>query len=141
MAYMEWSDKFETGLQDIDNDHQALFMFVNDLDDKVAEGEGDEAIGSTLAGLLRYIEVHFAREEGFMLAVDYPELDHHREQHGKLTEEVIVLKAQFDADPVQLDPDDLLAFLKDWLENHILHSDLKFVPYAVRFRDNLQNPA
>ena len=40
---MEWSDKFETGMEHIDKDHPMLFMIVNSLHDMVAVEEGHEA--------------------------------------------------------------------------------------------------
>ncbi|PPR70642.1 MAG: hypothetical protein CFH05_01696 [Alphaproteobacteria bacterium MarineAlpha3_Bin4] len=40
---MEWSDKFETGMEHLDKDHRTLFMIVNSLHDIVAVEEGHEA--------------------------------------------------------------------------------------------------
>ena len=40
---MEWSDKFETGMENLDKDHRTLFMIVNSLHDIVAVEEGHEA--------------------------------------------------------------------------------------------------
>ena len=40
---MEWSDKFETGMEHLDKDHRTLFMIVNSLHDIVAAEEGHEA--------------------------------------------------------------------------------------------------
>jgi hemerythrin-like metal-binding protein len=66
MPFMEWSDRYATGIEDIDNDHRTLFTFVNDLHDKIADGAADDDVGATLAGLVNYVQVHFEREEMIM---------------------------------------------------------------------------
>ncbi len=132
MAFMEWSREFETGVEHIDNDHQTLFAFVNDLHDKYVEGEGDAAIEATLAGLVNYVNVHFAREEAYMKELNYPDLAIHRKMHGSLADQVLEMRTQFRDDPAQVDCAELLAFLKNWLTNHILLTDMDYVEHARR---------
>lgn len=128
MPFMEWSDVYATGIKDIDNDHQALFMFVNDLHDKIAEGASTDDIAETLAGLTNYVNVHFVREENFMDDAGYDDLEDHAEAHRRLSARVFALKEQFDATPEDFDQAAFLEFLKGWLTGHILYTDMDYVP-------------
>ncbi len=130
MAYIDWSDKYRTGNHEIDSDHQSLFMFVNALHDTVSGGSPDiDSMTDLFNGLIRYIELHFDREESLLRKVDYPDLANHCESHTALAERVRAYKAEFDSDPYVLDHGEVLEFLKDWLHNHILKTDMAYVPY------------
>jgi hemerythrin len=128
MAFMEWSEDYVTGITDIDNDHQTLFMFVNDLHDKITTGAGNEDIGETLAGLVNYVGVHFTREEQFMTEAGYSDLEDHAEAHRRLSARVFALKDQFETAPRDFDSAAFLEFLKGWLTGHILYTDMDYVP-------------
>ena len=128
MPFMEWSNEYAAGINDIDNDHQALFMFVNDLHDKISSGDSQEAIAETLAGLVNYVNVHFIREENFMDEAGYADLEDHAEAHRRLSARVFGLKEQFDEAPQDFDNDAFLEFLKGWLTGHILYTDMDYVP-------------
>lgn len=128
MPFMEWSEEYATGIADIDNDHQALFMFVNDLHDKISEDAGNDSITETLAGLVNYVNVHFVREENFMEDAGYEDLEDHAEAHRRLSARVFALKEQFDEAPEDFDREAFLEFLKGWLTGHILYTDMDYVP-------------
>ena len=128
MPFMEWSEDYATGIRDIDNDHQVLFMFVNDLHDKFAAGASDDDVATTLAGLANYVNVHFVREEEFMADAGYEDLEDHAEAHRRLSARVFSLKEQFDTNPSGFNREGFLEFLKGWLTGHILYTDMDYVP-------------
>jgi len=128
MPFMEWSEQYATGIVDIDNDHRTLFTFVNDLHDKVESGADDDAVATTLAGLVNYVGVHFEREENFMAAAGYEDLEDHVASHHRLAARVMAQKEQFDADPENFNREALLEFLRGWLTGHILYTDMDYVP-------------
>ncbi len=129
MAFMDWDEQYATGIEDIDNDHKALFMFVNDLHDKIAAKAGADAISDTLSGLINYVNVHFVREENLLEGADYPDFDEHAESHRRLSARVFSLQEQYQADPKAFDPEALLEFLKGWLTGHIMYTDMDYVPF------------
>ncbi len=128
MPFMEWSEEYATGITDIDNDHKALFMFVNDLHDKVSSGADVDEIATTLAGLVNYVNVHFVREENLMAEAGYEDLEDHAEAHRRLSARVFSLKEQFDEQPRAFNREAFLEFLKGWLTGHILYTDMDYVP-------------
>ncbi|MBI1986387.1 MAG: hemerythrin family protein, partial [Rhodospirillales bacterium] len=81
MSFVAWSDDYKVGIAAIDNDHKTLFGLVNRLHDRIKAGDGEDAVGDALDGLVDYIETHFAREERYMEECGYPGLVAHIRKH------------------------------------------------------------
>ncbi len=129
--FVAWSDDYKVGIAAIDNDHKTLFTLVNRLHDRIKAGDGEEAVGDALDGLIDYIDTHFAREERYMEECGYPDVVHHAQKHRDLARTVRSLKTLFEDDPREVENDAILRFLKNWLTNHILKSDMAYVPYVT----------
>lgn len=129
MAYMEWSDDYLVHIRVIDTDHKALFEIVNALHDRIICEDPFEKIKATFKALVVYVNEHFAREELYLQECGYPYLKDHREKHDKLAKTVHGYYKLFQESPEQFDQEKFLTFLKKWLSNHILQSDMHYVPY------------
>lgn len=129
MAIVEWSDKFKLGEGEIDREHWGLFALINDLSDKHAQGAADASIVSTIDALVAYVDVHFEHEERLMRSAGYPGLDAHIDLHRRLARAVDDYKSAFERDATRFDYDGFMAFLGEWLADHILHEDMAFAAY------------
>ena len=132
MACVEWSDDYNTGIPDIDKEHQGLFALINDLHGKVEDGSGEASLKSTIEALTDYVDYHFDREEILMKASDYEDLESHIAGHRKLQSQLEAYKQSFERNPERFDMADFMAFLGFWLKNHILLSDMEYVPQVQR---------
>ena len=66
MALIEWKDAYNTGVAEVDHEHQELIQLINDLHAEV-EGGGDKAaVGDFLGEVFAKIAAHFALEETVM---------------------------------------------------------------------------
>ena len=63
-----------------------------------------------------------------MKTCDYPYYLHHKKSHDDFASLALDLKTQFDNGNVMLSVK-VGKFLKDWLVNHILGEDKKYVPF------------
>ncbi|HIJ95823.1 MAG TPA: hemerythrin family protein [Desulfuromonadales bacterium] len=125
MALMEWNDSLDVKNAIINDQHQQLLALINGLHDAVIDGNGAEALGKTLKGLMDYTEYHFAAEESLMKTHDYPDAVAHMEQHEKLINQVRGLLRKYDSGaPIMMI--NVLMFLRDWLMDHIHIIDKKF---------------
>ncbi len=129
-AFLIWTRDYATGVRTIDGDHQVLFAMVNALHEVVRRGDQPENLASLFRRLNHYVERHFAREEQLMARANYPELQAHGERHRKLEARLNEMLADYEAAPADYDAAALLAFLKDWLTQHVLKSDMDYVPYV-----------
>ncbi len=119
------------GLAELDDDHKQLIRFINQLGADYLEKDRRAAIRQSLVALRRYAEFHFAREENVMMACAYPHLEEHQGEHRDFVQRIQELTRQFDADPedmAMIVNKDLLEFLRDWLNHHILIEDMAYRP-------------
>jgi len=132
VQYVNWSDKFLTGNESIDTDHRKLFSLIGDLYGYVQIEDATNELDIAITELVDYVHAHFEREEQLMAAAAYPDLDSHKEEHRKLQKRVLDYMASYRADPLAFDLDEFMEFLISWLKNHILKSDMAYVPYLLR---------
>ncbi len=125
MALIEWSDKFSINILEVDNQHKKLVSMVNELYDAMKTGKGKDIMGNILSGLIQYVGTHFATEERFMSKYNYPGYLAHKAEHVKLSQKAVEIQKEFEKG-VPVITVELMNFLKDWLQEHILGSDKKF---------------
>ena len=130
-AFLVWTQDYATGVRTIDGDHQVLFAMVNALHAVVRRGDRPNNLASLFRRLNHYVDGHFQREEQLMARADYPGLAAHRERHRELAAKLNDMLADYEAAPADYDAAALLAFLKDWLTEHVLKSDMDYVPYVA----------
>ena len=75
--------------------------------------------------MTKYAEDHFKNEEQYMIHYNYPEYSSHNEQHKLFKKKVVVFCLATMANKATI-PDEILGYLKSWLVNHILESDMKY---------------
>lgn len=127
MPLFNWSTQYETGILLVDTQHKKLVDAINTLHDAMKEGKGKEKIESTLNFLVEYTVLHFSAEEKLMQQKNYPDFNNHKKVHDKLVDEVKEIKAKYLAGKIL--PMQVSTFMSDWLKNHILGTDKKYVPY------------
>ena len=131
MTAIKWTDAMSVGVERLDRDHQMLIEMINRIasaDDSLATRR--RVIPEVLVMLIAYTVFHFQREEKVMQAMAYPEMDIHREEHWTLTREVHLLQRRFSERPDSISREEVLTFLTEWLNHHILLQDMAYKPYC-----------
>lgn len=129
---LKWKEEYATGISIIDFDHRQLFGITNILAKSIANGDSAHDIGDTIALLASYIERHFAREESIFREAGYPDFEQHIEKHRSIEKTVRDIERRHKKHPTMIESTELLAFLENWLGQHILRNDFKYVPYVVK---------
>ncbi len=124
MAFFNWSDNLSVGVKAADDDHKKLIDMLNRLHDGMKNGQGREAVGKVLDGLISYTKFHFAREEEFFAKSGYPATEHKKE-HRELVKQVEALQSRYKSGEAALSIE-TLDFLKNWLNVHIQSTDKKY---------------
>lgn len=132
MPLMTWDPRFSVQVKKFDDDHKHLFDMVNDLNEAMRAGKGKTVLSQVLAGLAAYAQRHFASEEAAMRGTKYPDVAGHAEEHRKLTTKVQEFIHEHEKGDVLVSVD-LLMFLRDWLQKHIIVTDQK---YAAHLNSN-----
>ncbi len=132
MVFFEWTKKYATGIAGIDADHENLFMIINVLHDNVEKNGPEAEITPVLTALGEYVKRHFLSEEKEMRRAGYPEIAKHIAEHRAISRRIQACIDQGNEHPNSINALELLDFLKDWLANHVLKSDMEYVPYVNR---------
>ena len=130
MAIYEWTDRLSVGDETIDRQHKILISYINSIAETVEQkgGQGTE-IALLLNNLIMYTKMHFIYEEILFSRSKYPELETHKQFHKNLVAQVEAFQQRFKSGDASLGPE-LLAFLMDWLNTHIMKSDIAYVEFA-----------
>ncbi|MCX8070655.1 MAG: bacteriohemerythrin [Thermodesulfovibrionales bacterium] len=130
MPFLVWDDRYKVNIAEIDMQHKRLFDMVNDMHKAMKSGSADDIIGIILEQLINYCDIHFVTEEKYMSLHNYPDFISHKKAHEYLTKKTHELYLKFKSGEKVLSFD-VMDFLKDWLQNHILSVDKKFGPYLI----------
>ncbi|MCK9225973.1 MAG: bacteriohemerythrin [Candidatus Muirbacterium halophilum] len=124
MSVIEWTKDFIIGNNKIDLQHMELINIYNALLVETKKGEGNNKIKEYLKKLADYATLHFDTEEKYFEEIKYPSLDRQKKEHLDFKKKVINLIKDFQAKKIRLNMD-ILDFLKDWINNHIINEDCK----------------
>lgn len=122
----EMKDEFYTGIEEVDREHAKLFEIIRSMYALVRNeyiSDKYDAIISLLQELKEYTVVHFSHEEAYMESIGYKKLFSQKMDHQmfiKKLESVDLSEMDTHQDETIMD---LLTFLYDWLDHHILEKD------------------
>lgn len=130
-ALFQWSDDFSVGIPEIDNQHKMLFELINRVFQAALHQEHKSSISEILDTLVDYTRSHFVLEEKLLLAASYANLSEHQQEHRRFVEkmESVVRKFLLEEKVVTFE---LINFLKHWLKEHILETDMAYAGALAR---------
>ncbi len=128
MPAIAWDASLESGITEFDDHHRYLIDLLNTLYDDFTAGAPDEHLGSILHELAEYASYHFSAEESWMRNQYYPELNRHREEHDRFSRQISEMLQDYRGGRLNLSTE-ILAFLNNWLTDHILTSDGEYVRF------------
>ncbi len=128
MPFIEFNETLKTNVALCDQQHQKLVALINDLHQAMKSGKGKEVIFQILSELVAYTDYHFKTEEDYFRKYAYPEALAHQKEHQELTETALALKSKVEKGESVITIE-VMNFLKNWLNNHILKTDKKYGPY------------
>ena len=120
-----WSDHFNTGITQIDEQHRKLVVLLNRLATSVAYSVDAEELNNIFDELTDYTLYHFQTEESIWhqyLPDDPLESEHHA-VHQEFVSTVLHFKAEQAERPTTELAKEALSFLAKWLASHIVETD------------------
>ena len=128
--YIKWSNTYSLGIKLIDDQHKRLLESVNDFLNFAAENQMEEhaRFKEVIAEVVEYIKVHFASEEGIMLATRFPGYEEHKKTHESFILTVIQSVRDYEAGN-RLVLINFARFMKNWVFSHIAVMDVQYIDY------------
>ena len=125
----DFTDKYLTGIESIDNQHRRLFEIIASMHDALeASKKGYDKydfMAETLAELKEYTETHFADEEEYMESINYEGLPAQKKAHKSFVERISKIELNELDENQEEYLEKLTDYLITWLSQHILKMDSK----------------
>ena len=130
MSFFVWDKIFELGIDHFDEHHQHLADLLNKTYDDFVSGTSYETLEPILDELVDYATYHFAAEEHWMGFHEYPQLRFHRAEHERFCRRIVEIQSDYHKRDVNLSLE-VMTFLKNWLQDHILNTDAEYGRWSV----------
>lgn len=124
MPLITWRKEFETGIAEVDHEHQELVALINRLADDISAGADKERIQAFLGEVFARIAAHFALEELVMRKHGYDEYEAHKAEHENLLDEIRDIMDEADEAEAKF-TDTLSATVADWFVGHFKTKDAR----------------
>lgn len=123
---MYWKEEYNLGIVEIDNQHKKLLELINRLYDAFVKKDQDTEVGHVIEELYDYIKYHFRVEEEYFEVFAYEHAKSHELEHKHFVNKVDEFRKKHDVHGGS-QVFTIILFLQDWIINHILKSDVKYV--------------
>lgn len=127
--------KYSIGIDEMDAQHAHWLRLIEEFrsvgSEHLLEPAGIDAAQHALEELVEYTKFHFASEELFITAHQYPDLDAHIKLHRELEAKVVQLLDEIHAHATSRTPLKLKLFVTIWLLEHITRDDDKYARFIL----------
>jgi hemerythrin len=121
-----WEEKYSVGVKLIDDQHKMMFETINTLIDILGGVPQKNEIDEIISKLVEYKKFHFATEEKYFDDFNYEYAEEHKAKHRDFNNKLDELVAKNKDDSIIL-AFGLIDFLEDWLLDHLITEDQKYV--------------
>ena len=126
---MKWSERYATGIQQLDEQHKMLFKMSEDYRATLDEGRGEHSFSVMLDSLTAYATNHFGMEQTCMFRYQCPAAEANGRAHLEFIEVLGWFRRRHAESGFKADEADrLVMFIDDWLANHIGRIDVQLKP-------------
>jgi hemerythrin len=132
-----WKKEFRIGVQEIDSQHQELFVRLDQFTAAIKQGEGTRQLADILEFLNDYTRRHFAAEEKLQHRFKYPHVEMHAAEHRNFLQKLERLAERLDRGGAM---DALVRLtsesLQEWLIHHICQVDKVLAAFVIERRNS-----
>jgi hemerythrin len=124
---LKWKDEYSIGVELLDAQHKHLFEIGNEafelLTDEMRVDKYDRIV-QVLKDLKQYTIYHFKCEEDFMQSISYKKLFSQKVDHDEFIKKINGVNLEHIDEDQNEYLKELLAFIFDWILDHILTKDM-----------------
>jgi hemerythrin len=129
MSQLAWEERYQTGIEEIDAQHKALFDLVVSLGEALRSRPGAIQLEGLVPKLESYARNHLSHEEALFAQYDYPRAKEHIEAHDKLRGDIVHFRDMLKND--RLTALALFNYMELWLYNHVMKMDMDYKTYLI----------
>ena len=133
MPHAVWNDIYSVNIKEIDDQHKALVDFINQGYDNVANSTSDVKIYSEFfVKLVNHAELHFSTEEKYFKLFNFSLAPEHIFRHNNIKATIANFQSKYQQTHSLDIIFDTLQLIDDWLFEHIMDYDKKYVDCFVQ---------
>jgi len=134
-----WNSNFETGIPEIDQQHQRLVGLLNVLVKHLAYQADAPSIDTVLTELKDYTVYHFSTEEAIWEKAFNGDgwLQWHKDSHGEFVDKIQQMLTDSQGKDYDEAVEQIVTFLTHWLALHIIESDKRMAKVALALSSGL----
>ena len=116
------------GVEVFDEHHKYVILMINRLIDAQNVATDSATVSDLLSRMTSYAQEHLKAEEKLMATHGYPQYEQHKAQHLAYIKKTVdfCTAAQIGVDGI---PKGLLAYLRNWWEQHIQNTDKAYANF------------
>ena len=126
---LDWDDGWASGNPEIDQQHQTLLNFANDLISATASGGTYRNSNDDLGLFIDNLQQHFDDEIRILKALGYPDYESHARIHQELAEKALRFKELYETEEI-LSTTFISYIIDEVVIGHMLKDDFMFYPYT-----------
>lgn len=133
---INWEDKYSVKINKIDDQHQMFFNIINSLETATKQEEFMEDLPRILNEIVEFCGLHFKTEEEILKLANYENYAEHKSIHEKFEKEIrLECSKVLEKDTNISDVMWLYDYLTNWLIDHILEEDHKYIESLKEYYD------
>ena len=125
-VFFKWNDNMSVRSEEIDNQHKKLIGLLNEMYTAFMNKQHNERVGPIIDQMASYALYHFETEEKYFAAFHYERSAEHILEHLEFRQKVQEFVEKFKQNNSALTYN-VMNFLRNWLNNHILDTDRKYI--------------
>ncbi len=125
-VFILWNEKYNTGIQEIDDQHKKLIKILNSLYESFVDRTTNEKLKEVVQEMAKYTEYHFGVEEKYFKEFNYSAADEHIAEHQTFVQNVKTFQEDMEQGKVSV-TFQLMNFLRSWLIEHINGTDRRYI--------------
>ena len=131
-----WDNRYKLGIDSIDIQHKKLFALVNRLYNLEDYESTKEELADILNEFSEYMRTHFKDEEEYMLSIEYPGLEEHKQLHQNLIDQLaLVIQSSVKLSILKTK---MRVIAKRAIVEHIVNEDIKIKLFEMsKINENL----
>ena len=123
--YIYWKNEYSTPIEIINEGNKQFVKTYNHLLDSINNKTCPDEVIQILYSLLHYTEHHLINEE--MLYNKHSSFKQHKNDHTKFVNKIKETITTYESGHHNYICEDLLKFMMNWFENHILKQDIEVI--------------
>lgn len=125
---IQWTSDLSVGNATLDAEHQEWIRLLNEFYIGIKGGESTEKLEELITGMIAYTHYHFSNEEKHMIALNFPDIESHKEKHEVFAAKLNEYHDKIKSGKMVLSIE-VTNYLKSWLVNHIKGSDQQYARF------------